>query len=541
MGVKKSVLFAAAVLLSVEAAAPVFPISNEYLDARIATINANSGDIAKRLSKGRFTAGTSSGFRLLYGYPSAIWSSITTVKIEAPGNTLVIFGSGSGVFTQDPVDSYDVSNNTRNTCSWSVTGRGIEVAQSLKIVANPRTGERKDTLEIRYSVTNSNTFNARAGLRLLFDTQLGLNDNSPMTAAGVGRITHQSKWIGADVPDAWLSMDNTDNPQIKAEGYLRAPSATVPDMLIIGQWDNMKEDASLWDFTVLPTPITDTAVAVFWNPVTIAPGSGADFVTYYGLPDYSGAEMGITKTADKAQAAYGEIITYTIDFINSGGMNVGNFLLWDTIPWNSSFVAASPGYSTTTVSGLVFWDLSASPYVPGASGSVWFSVSLTARTGLEVLNRAASSYIDDYWKDKEVRNSNLVNTGILTATITPTHTITRTHTVTPTSTITPTSTNTPVPLELEFDGVYPNPAHHTAQFVFMLSRQADLELKVYTVSGELVTRIVSFREAGRQALAWNCDNYKGEKVSSGVYLFMIEAVTDRDERLQARGRLAVVR
>jgi uncharacterized repeat protein (TIGR01451 family) len=291
-----------------------------------------------------------------------------------------------------------------------------------------------------------------------------------------------------------------------------------------------------------PVNITDTAVAVFWYPVTItAYGGTVDFITYYGLPYNSGAELGITKTVDLPVAAYGDVLSYNISYSNTGGMDLSNLLIWDPIPPNSSFLDASPGYDTWTAINTVSWPFPSDIISQGTAYDLWFRVSLTARTGLTIDNRAHASYTDSYWNDKEVKYSNKVTTGILTATITQTHTITPTSTITPTYTVTPTSTNTPVPLVMEFTGVFPNPSDKDVNFIIKLSRVADVEVRIFTVSGERVARINKACDKGHNAVLWDCKNANGKREASGVYLYVVDAVTERNEKITARGKFALLR
>ncbi len=515
---------------------PIFSISNEFVDARIATINANQNNIFTRKEKARWTFGTFENKRLLYGWPDAIWSSFTTVKIDVPGNTLVIFGSETGLFSLAPSDSIDISGNSKNTTIWDKNN--IEIKQEITIISNPRDGINKDTFEIKYTLKNNNTFTAYAGIRILLDTQLGDNDNSPVIVNGEGRILQEKKWADVNVPEAWLTYDNINNPQIKAEGILSLYGATKPDQLLIGQWDYMKEDANLWDYAVHTHDITDTAVAIFYNPVSILTGAEVIFKTYYGIPGISGANLNIIKSVDKIQADRGEILSYNLDYINSGYQDIPGLIIWDTIPVNTMLLDAAIGYNT--INNLIYWD------IPGiistnTAYSLWFRVIINDYPGLHITNTAAASYIDTYWNEKEIKNSNMVITDIFTATVTPTWTITQTHTVSPTFTFTPTFTNTPVDLDMEITGNFPNPAINPVKIIIKLTRDARLLLKIYDVSGEIVREIETNGMTGYNVIYWDLRNNSFIPVASGVYLYSIEAIVSDKERIKKQGKIGVVR
>jgi hypothetical protein len=42
-------------------------------------------------------------------------------------------------------------------------------------------------------------------------------------------------------------------------------------------------------------------------------------------------------------------------------------------------------------------------------------------------------------------------------------------------------------------------------------------------------------------ITWNCDNNSNNKVASGIYIYSIEAVTQRGEKTKYLGKVAVVK
>ncbi len=116
-------------------------------------------------------------------------------------------------------------------------------------------------------------------------------------------------------------------------------------------------------------------------------------------------------------------------------------------------------------------------------------------------------------------------TGTATLTATYTFTITRTATSTPT----PLPTDTPLPeLTIEIITNYPNPAKDETTIVFNLSRNADVNIKFFTVAGETVAIIKDIKGMeGENRVKWNLKNDYGEKVSAGVYIYKIEAKADK--------------
>ncbi len=109
-------------------------------------------------------------------------------------------------------------------------------------------------------------------------------------------------------------------------------------------------------------------------------------------------------------------------------------------------------------------------------------------------------------------------------TITMTHTITPTHTITKTHTVTPTITPTPVDFVMDLEGSFPAPFKDKAKIVYRLSKEAEMEMKFFTVSGEVVNEIRGIEgRRGYNVFVWDGRNSAGREVSSGVYIYRIKA------------------
>ena len=539
----KSVLILSAVFLF---STPAFPVSNVFIDARCATATVQS-DIFHRTEKGRFTIGVPPDKILLFGYPGAPWSSYTSISISAApssgiGNTLTIYGTGTAGWFSDssPVDTFDSSGNAMNTSYWKISG--LKITQNLTLVKNPVTNLNTDTVMIQYIIVNTNAKDVQVGLRILLDPQLGGNDNSPIVVQGAGQITQQQEWTGAAVPDAWLTFDNYINPTLKAQGTFVSPK---PDVLIVGQYDYMAEDAARWTYPVVPTLITDTAVAMLWNQTTIAASSSNTFTAYFGIAAASGADLHIDKTVSPASMIhYGDTLSYNLTYSNLTNIPLTGLITWDTIPANTTLVDAQAGYAFDGT--VISWSL------PDINDTVttysrWFRVSANNAQGITVNNIAEAGYIDSYWDASAFRFSNQVSNPIATLTpsfsptISPTYTMTQTHTISPTFTITPTFTATPPALVITVKGTFPNPAKVNANIVFNLTSDAAVKARFYTLSGEFVVQLDGSFVKGNNAITWNLKNRQGSDVSSGTYLYAIEAVSSRGEKQYYKGQLAVVK
>lgn len=181
------------------------------------------------------------------------------------------------------------------------------------------------------------------------------------------------------------------------------------------------------------------------------------------------------------------------------------------------------------------------------------SISNTAYVGADGVTETASN--NEYvWYPTITVTSTITQTFTLTPTITKsmtitetitptlTRTITLTITTTVTESVTPTITPTIVPLYLTWTGAYPNPGNVHSNVVYAVTRECDINLTVYTVSGEIVIKEILHAMPGQNAWRWDLNNGSGKRVASGVF---IVALAYADEAYNTRntvwGKVAVAR
>ena len=70
---------------------------------------------------------------------------------------------------------------------------------------------------------------------------------------------------------------------------------------------------------------------------------------------------------------------------------------------------------------------------------------------------------------------------------------------------------------------YPNPFNTITNIKYLIARTAHVELKVYTLSGQLVKTLVDReQDLGSHVVEWDGRNDEGKKVSSGIYLYCLK-------------------
>ncbi|MBM2841390.1 MAG: Por secretion system C-terminal sorting protein [Bacteroidetes bacterium] len=84
--------------------------------------------------------------------------------------------------------------------------------------------------------------------------------------------------------------------------------------------------------------------------------------------------------------------------------------------------------------------------------------------------------------------------------------------------------NPPLPEVYSLSQNYPNPFNPTTVIRFALPQASEVTLNVYDLLGRRVTTLVDGEQsAGYHSVEWNGTNSSGNKISSGVYFYRIEA------------------
>ncbi|MBK5284508.1 MAG: T9SS type A sorting domain-containing protein [Bacteroidia bacterium] len=87
----------------------------------------------------------------------------------------------------------------------------------------------------------------------------------------------------------------------------------------------------------------------------------------------------------------------------------------------------------------------------------------------------------------------------------------------------PTSTNS-IPAPKIYSATYPNPFDKSIKISHRITQAAAVTVSVYNIYGSIVKKLSeSFETAGHYETDWNGNNDAGEKVSPGVYFYLIRA------------------
>ena len=75
----------------------------------------------------------------------------------------------------------------------------------------------------------------------------------------------------------------------------------------------------------------------------------------------------------------------------------------------------------------------------------------------------------------------------------------------------------------------PNPFNPKTTIKYFLERDALVKVTVYDIMGKNIIRLVNnFQNSGYHSLEWDAINFKGEDVSAGVYICVLETETHQN-------------
>lgn len=261
-------------------------IDNEYIRIVVSAGETNSGRFSVGTTGGDPNRITDQNKHLIYGGDDP-WTSYTTVRIDnqnwvygGPTDRRAGFDGLYGEVVQPPTIA-----DGKIESSWMLGP--IQVWQVLSFTRSSTTG-LLDTAQIEYHVENVGSENHLVGLRLVLDTMLGANDGAPFRVEDRA-LTTDTVYYAQNMPEFWQAFDSLSDPQVMSQGTLTGPGVTSPDRVYFTNWGSLADN--LWNFDFTPgrdfTRVgefeLDSAIAMYWDQVSLAPGESRSFVTYYGL------------------------------------------------------------------------------------------------------------------------------------------------------------------------------------------------------------------------------------------------------------------
>ena len=84
-----------------------------------------------------------------------------------------------------------------------------------------------------------------------------------------------------------------------------------------------------------------------------------------------------------------------------------------------------------------------------------------------------------------------------------------------------------VPSEFVLNPAFPNPFNQTTTISFSMLVAADIEMSIYNIHGQKITTLINGTlDVGNHFVSWNGKNNLGQNVSSGIYIYKLQAGTN---------------
>jgi hypothetical protein len=197
-----------------------------------------------------------------------------------------------------------------------------------------------------FTVRNLSKNYLSVGLKNIIDTYNN-PDGPDFTVNGNLPVNSEREWAGAEVPDYWGTVHND---KTGSQLFYTTLGDRKPDKIIFANWKRINDND--WDFnlregrdfSLLPYSINDSAVGIFFNSVSIPPGT--EIAVQYALtvegPVLSNksdllaaAAESSTETPDGKQIILNYALGYDLELIDKLVDEINSLLKTDDPVYNS--------------------------------------------------------------------------------------------------------------------------------------------------------------------------------------------------------------
>ena len=244
----------------------------------------------------------------------SLWIDSSVVYSTSP--IISLMHSDSAVYIDDYQvlpSSIDPMNSWIKT-EWFIMNDpfgkdSIRVSQFLQPIETGGSG----TVVAKWIVQNQSSESHSIGLMVFFDTKIGNSDTARIVAPGVP-ISDSARILpnplhSWPMPQYWQAFEvdpaDTTGAGLVAKGVLGLPPNTSPDRIAFGDVHDFL--GTYWTPEIGMLEYFDSAVLMWWFPVSVPPGSTMVVQTSYGLSDSTATIGGI----------YGMTVAYSHNLIVS--------------------------------------------------------------------------------------------------------------------------------------------------------------------------------------------------------------------------------
>lgn len=245
--------------------------------------------------------------------------------LQIDGRTRV-FGQIQHGKLESPLVAY---KDKSRVVAWRFANEGVVVTQHVQLIPGEPIEQADgvfkrfyDTCLARYTIVNNDVRPHTVGFRLLLDTYIGTNDKPLFAIPGRSGIVRSAVDLhGSEVPDFIQALEFPDlkNPgtiaqlNLKLGGRLEMPSR-VSLTNFPGWNEKFQYEIPVAASKSEPPPIKDSAIALYWKPMTLAAGESRDLGFTYGLGDVGGlAELTILNPGPIVQGSEFSVVALVAD------------------------------------------------------------------------------------------------------------------------------------------------------------------------------------------------------------------------------------
>jgi len=151
--------------------------------------------------------------------------------------------------------------------------------------ASPAPGDPAGGVEIRLTVTNTDSRDRKVGVRYLLDTQLGESSGIHFSTPLRERIASEASFRPTTEENSFLSADPRDGGGVGLQVLLRGGSASAVEEVVFANWKRLSETSWRYpvnpnrSFNLPPYSINDSAAGLYYPVEILQTGAAREIVT----------------------------------------------------------------------------------------------------------------------------------------------------------------------------------------------------------------------------------------------------------------------
>lgn len=205
---------------------------------------------------------------------------------DDPRTTVLSILQGNNVYRMgESADFKQSVQKTADGADFIWKSSSLEIRQSFKIITSSGAG-LANGFSVTVTIKNTSESPLSVGMRYLFDTYLGENDNTHFFTPTRTAIQQETDFTGS-IPDYWASSASEKEP-VALQCMTKGIGITRPDRLVLANWKRLNDSSWNYDsrssrnFNLLPYSINDSSVGMYYNPVEIPRGGDRSITMAFG-------------------------------------------------------------------------------------------------------------------------------------------------------------------------------------------------------------------------------------------------------------------